>query len=68
VPRCCLFGSKISARRGSCTALNVASTEAGGIGGGYKNEIFSNGAENGFDAAIFAGYENKTDGEYAAIP
>jgi hypothetical protein len=49
---------------------NKASTAASWIGGGSKNEVFSNEivGEEGLDAAIFGGKENKTAKDYEAIP
>ncbi len=49
---------------------NTARGEDAWIGGGYKNEVFSDlrPGEEGLDASIFGGDENKTAINYAAIP
>jgi hypothetical protein len=49
---------------------NKASAAVSWIGGGFKNEVFSNElvGEEGLDATIFGGKENKTAKDYEAIP
>jgi hypothetical protein len=49
---------------------NKASGSVSWIGGGFKNEIFSNAkaGEEGFRASIFGGKELKTAKDYEAIP